>query len=163
MLGFRARSWGLRDNYSDALQGITQAEEWEDMAPAPKELDPLETEDAEPVVDVTVEPEEPKPDEVQQPAPPAQAKPAEQPPSPDLATDLAPDTLHGYLKDNSKYMELKNEYGKKILKGVGKKKDLPGFHAWCEKQWQKNLRTVPAWTPEVINTCRMALKGTGVA
>jgi hypothetical protein len=34
MLVMRARSWGLRDNYSDALQGITQAEEWADL-PAP--------------------------------------------------------------------------------------------------------------------------------
>jgi hypothetical protein len=49
MLVWRARGWGLRDNYADALQGITQAEEWEDMIPA-KTLDPLEEEtiDAEP-------------------------------------------------------------------------------------------------------------------
>ena len=33
MLMLRARSWGLRDNYADALQGISQAEEWEDMLP----------------------------------------------------------------------------------------------------------------------------------
>ncbi len=85
-----------------------------------------------------------------------------QPPSPELATDLSPDTLHGYLKDKVTYIDLKDEYQAKILKGKGSAKDLPGFHAWCEKQVQRNLRSVPAWTPEVINTCRMALKGTGV-
>ena len=42
MLVLRARGWGLRDNYSDALQGIIQAEEWEDMISQPRELDPLE-------------------------------------------------------------------------------------------------------------------------
>jgi hypothetical protein len=42
MLTCRARAWGLRDNYSDALQGITQAEEWADMQPK-RELSPVET------------------------------------------------------------------------------------------------------------------------
>lgn len=41
MLVCRARAWGLRDTYSDALQGISQAEEWEDMT-VHKEIDPLE-------------------------------------------------------------------------------------------------------------------------
>lgn len=41
MLVCRARAWGLRDNYADALQGISQAEEWADMHPA-KAADPLE-------------------------------------------------------------------------------------------------------------------------
>ena len=41
MLTCRARAWGLRDTFSDALQGISQAEEWADMTPA-KTIDPLE-------------------------------------------------------------------------------------------------------------------------
>lgn len=41
MLGCRARAWGIRDVFGDALQGISQAEEWEDMKPA-KQADPLE-------------------------------------------------------------------------------------------------------------------------
>ena len=32
MLILRARAWGLRDNYADALSGISQAEEWADLA-----------------------------------------------------------------------------------------------------------------------------------
>ncbi|HUX01349.1 MAG TPA: hypothetical protein VMY35_10270 [Phycisphaerae bacterium] len=48
MLACRARAWGLRDCYSDALQGITQAEEWQDLAPVAHEPDPIEAD----VIDV---------------------------------------------------------------------------------------------------------------
>ncbi len=48
MLTCRARAFGLRDNYSDALQGITQAEEWADIQTHHK-VDPLEAAD---VIDV---------------------------------------------------------------------------------------------------------------
>lgn len=60
MLVCRARAWGLRDNYADALQGISQAEEWEDMVPH-RGLDPLEaqpepiTVEAEPVAPAVIE------------------------------------------------------------------------------------------------------------
>ena len=135
MLGWRARAWGLRDNYSDALQGITQAEEWEDLV------------------------SQPEPPEEQQPAPAApKSEPLE------ASTDLSPDTLHGHLiKENAKYVTLfKEEYIPKVLKRDGKARDIAPFHAWCEKQVQGNLRSVAAWTDEVINNCRLALKGTGV-
>ncbi len=91
--------------------------------------------------------------------PPKQAPPPRD--VPEVSSELHPDTLHGYLKDNPKYVDLlKDEYIPKILKRAGKTGDIPGFHAWCEKQWKGNLRTVAAWTDEVITKCRMALKGT---
>ena len=97
----------------------------------------------------------------QEPAPKAQPKTEpEQPPSPEADTDLAPNTLHGYLKDNAKYVALfKDEYIPKILKRAGTKKDIAPFHAWCEDVMKCNLRSVAAWDAEVITKCRVKLKG----
>jgi hypothetical protein len=61
MLVCRARAWGLRDNYSDALQGISQAEEWADM----KLSRPVDA------LDVAAAPTEPEAPETPPPAAPS--------------------------------------------------------------------------------------------
>ena len=81
MLIMRARSWGLRDNYADALQGISQAEEWADMA-KPHEKHELSDQVGAPVIEHTVvEPEQEGN---------APAKPADQEPQPDEGLPGAP-------------------------------------------------------------------------